>query len=256
MNALADSPAAVPLTLARPSQNSYALGLLAALAVHAAIIFGWPKPQLVIEQVEFGVEAADSSVEVALVAALPAEEPKETVEPPPVEPPIVEPPPPPPEVMPEPPPIPVKPLEMTIPEPAPAPQPPKPKLQKPAPPKPPRIARASGDGSSTIPGNDATTAKVSAGALSAKPGYLRNPHPAYPEEARAAGQQGLVTLSVQVDALGRVAAVRLVRSSGFPVLDERARSTVASRWAFKPAKSGGVPIASDVIIPIRFTLNR
>jgi protein TonB len=148
---------------------------------------------------------------------------------------------------------------MTLPEPVPQPKPappqPKPKQQKPAPPKP-APARASGDGSSKVPGNDATTAQVSAGAQSAKPGYLRNPHPAYPEEARAAGQQGVVTLSVEVNAQGGVASVRVVRSSGFPVLDERARSTVASRWAFKPAKAGGVPVASEVIIPIRFTLNR
>jgi protein TonB len=119
-----------------------------------------------------------------------------------------------------------------------------------------QVARASGDGSSAIPGHDATTAKVSAGALGAKPGYLRNPHPAYPEEARAAGQQGVVTLYVRVDEQGRVASVRVSRSSGFSILDERARSTVANQWAFKPAKAGGIPIASDVIIPIRFTLDR
>ena len=36
----------------------------------------------------------------------------------------------------------------------------------------------------------------------------------------------------------------------------RARSTVASQWSFKPAKAGGVAVAADVVIAIRFTLNR
>ncbi len=260
MNALADTPATASTELQRSGRDSYALGLLAALAVHATVIFGWPNTPPVLEQVEFGVEAGDSSVEVALVAALPAEDSVEAVQPPPIEPPPVELPPPPPEVMPEPPPAPVKPPEMTIPEPAPVPKPappqPKLKLQNPAPSKPTRIAHASGDGSSAVPGNDAITSQITAGALSTKPGYLRNPHPAYPDAARAARQQGLVTLSVRVDARGHVASVRIVSSSGYPALDERARSTVAGRWAFKPARSGGVPIASEVVIPIRFTLNR
>ncbi len=267
MNALADMPAA-PTTprhfpvLERPRQNvggRYTLGLLAALGLHAAVIFGWPKAPVVMEQVEFAVEAADSSVEVSLVAALPAEEPVAEVVPP--EPmPVV---PPPPEPVPEPMPVIEKPPEMTIPAPEPAPKPtprpqvqPKPKTQKPPQPKPAPVARASGDGSSAVPGNDATTARASAGALGAKPGYLRNPHPSYPEDARAAGHQGTVTLFVKVSAEGRVLSVRVAKSSGYASLDERARSTVAARWAFKPAKAGGVAVASDVIIPIRFTLDR
>jgi periplasmic protein TonB len=247
-----------------PGRGSYALGFMVALGMHAAILFCWPKAKVLMEQVEFGVEAADSSVEVSLVAALPAEQPTEVVEtpePPPPEPPPPEPPkpepPPPPVIMPE------KPPEVTVPEPEPAPEPKptppprqiqKPKPQKPAKPKP--VARASGDGSSEIPGNDATTARASAGALGAKPSYLRNPHPSYPEDARAAGQQGTVMLHVKVDENGRVLSVRITRSSGFPSLDERARSTVAGQWSFKPAKAGGVAVTSEVVIPIQFTLNK
>jgi protein TonB len=223
------------------------------------VIFLWPAAKVVTERAEFGVEAADSSVEVSLVAALPAEEPVKAVEPPPDPTPVVTPPPP--EPVPEPPlDVPEKEPEIIIPVPEPKPTPPpravqKPRPEKPAPARPAAPARAAGDGSSVVPGNDATTARASAGALGAKPGYLRNPHPAYPEDARAAGQQGTVMLYVRVDEQGRVVAVRVTRSSGFASLDERARSTVASQWAFKPAKSGGVPIASDVVIPIQFTLN-
>jgi protein TonB len=271
VNALAEMPAATTTprhfpTLERPNQRvagRYALGMLAALGLHAAVIFGWPQKPVVMEQVEFAVEAADSSVEVSLVAARPAEEPVAEVVPP--EPVPVEPPPPVPvpEPMPEPPPVIEMPPEMTIPEPAPAPKPtprpqvqPKPKAQKPPAPKPAPAARASGDGSSAVPGQDATTARASAGALGAKPGYLRNPHPSYPEDARAAGHQGEVRLYVKVSAEGRVLSVRVERSSGHASLDERARRTVANQWSFKPAKAGGVAVASDVVIPIRFTLNR
>lgn len=242
----------------RPQETSvsYGIGLLAALAVHAALIFVWPKPHVLEKTVEFDVEAGDASVEVSLVAAPTAEEeqPKEM-------PPDPTPPPPPPEQKEEPPspPPPEKAPEMTIPEPPPKPpepqrlkqqQPPQPPKQRPKPAAP----RAVGDGSSKIPGNDATTARAASGAISAKPAYLRNPHPAYPEEARAAKQQGVVTLKVNVDVTGHVVSVRVVQSSGFPILDERARSTVAEKWVFKPATSGGVAVPSEVVIPIRFTL--
>lgn len=243
----------------RPQETSatYVVGLLAALVIHASVIFLWPKPQALLKMPEFDVEAGDASVEVSLVAALPAEEeqPKETPPDP------TPPPPPPPEQKeePPPPPPPEKAPEMTIPEPPPQPpEPPRPKQQQPPqPPKPkpkPAAPRPVGDGSSKIPGNDATTAKAASGAISAKPAYLRNPHPAYPEEARAAKQQGVVMLKVNVDATGHVVSVRVTQSSGFPILDERARSTVAEKWVFKPAMAGGTAVASEIVIPIRFTL--
>lgn len=237
----------------------YLPALAAAIAVHAALLFGIREraAALVQEQVEFAVDYADASVEVSLVAALPADEVQETPEP------VVEPEPtpvpPPPETVPEPPPVvETKPPEMTIAEPPPKPVV-QPRPQPKAPTKPKteaRVARASGDGSSAVPGNDATTATASAGASSAKPGYLRNPHPAYPEEARKAKQQGVVTLRLSVDAQGHPSSVQVTRSSGFPILDERARSTVANQWSFKPARVGGNPVPSQIVIPIRFTLDR
>lgn len=269
MNALAEMPrvsrpalAAAAATLPPASSRmSYLGGLVAALGVHAAILFAWPPPAPVLVPVEFGVELAESSVEVSLVAALPAEEPAPVVETPP------EPVPLPPAPVPEPPPVESPPPEpvarpaMTVPEPEPPkvvrrekpraePQPaPKPRAAAPA-------ARPIGDGSSAVPGRDATTAVAAAGAASVKPSYLRNPHPVYPEAARAARQQGTVMLQVRVDEQGKVSGIRVSRSSGFPLLDESARSTVAERWKFRPAKAGGVPVASNVTIPIRFTFSR
>jgi len=94
------------------------------------------------------------------------------------------------------------------------------------------------------------------GADSVQAGYLRNPHPAYPEEARRARQQGVVHLRVDINDRGRVEKVVISASSGYPLLDEQARTTVAERWVFKPARRGNTPVASQVEIPVRFTLDR
>ncbi|MDD2708416.1 MAG: TonB family protein [Verrucomicrobiae bacterium] len=111
-----------------------------------------------------------------------------------------------------------------------------------------------GDGSSPAPGRDATTLRSSGGAQTmAKPDYLHNPAPPYPEAARQRKQQGVVRLHVEVDEKGHAAAVRLSASSGFPLLDESALRTVRG-WKFQPARMGSLAIASQVEIPIRFQL--
>lgn len=113
----------------------------------------------------------------------------------------------------------------------------------------------SGDGSSPIPGKDATTLYASGGAQAeAKPNYLKNAPPRYPEAARRAGQEGLVLLWVEVTSEGRPDSVTVRQSSGYPVLDEAALRAV-KKWKFYPAKIGTLPVASRVEVPIRFQLN-
>lgn len=81
----------------------------------------------------------------------------------------------------------------------------------------------------------------------------RNPPPSYPEAARRAGQEGRVALLVQIDHSGQVVHVAVHRSSGVPELDQEAVRTV-SRWRFQPAVGDGKPVASEIIVPIRFSL--
>lgn len=255
------------------ARSAYAISFCVALAVHASVLWGVKSRQLDDAAVEFGVEAGDSSVEVTLVAALPNEaeiiaeptepemlepepetmpepelerEPEPAAEPEPEAPPVTEP-------------------DMAIPKPKPTPektQPPVRQKLRARPmaavqkPRAPARSNAHGDGSSTIPGLDATTQRASAGQADSRPSYLRNPHPTYPEAARAAGQEGVVNLEVMVTDSGTVASVRVTKSSGHPMLDERALSTVRDRWRFKPARSGGAAISSRVVIPIRFRLSR
>jgi protein TonB len=115
--------------------------------------------------------------------------------------------------------------------------------------------KETGDGSSVVPGKDATTLYSSASAQTrAKPNYLKNPAPTYPEAARRAGQEGLALLSVSVSRDGVPEEVEIRKSSGFYLLDEAAVRAVR-KWKFQPAGVGGIPIASRVEIPIRFRLD-
>jgi len=85
------------------------------------------------------------------------------------------------------------------------------------------------------------------------PAYYRNPPPPYPEEARALKQEGGVLLRVEVSADGKVDSVGLLQGSGFPLLDESARKTVAG-WIFKPARMAGIAVSAVLDIPVRFEL--
>lgn len=82
-----------------------------------------------------------------------------------------------------------------------------------------------------------------------------NVPPRYPPEALAAGQGGVVWLRVAIDAEGRAAAVEIERSSGIELLDEAALRGVAL-WRFRPAQRAGEAVASEVLVPIRFTPRR
>lgn len=87
-----------------------------------------------------------------------------------------------------------------------------------------------------------------------RPAYRDNPLPSYPLAARRRGIEGAVALKVAVDAEGRPQAVAVVASSGSDMLDEAALNAVR-RWRFTPARRGGVAVAADIIVPIRFQLD-
>ena len=86
------------------------------------------------------------------------------------------------------------------------------------------------------------------------PGYLLNPHPPYPEEARQLRQSGQVLLKVKVDDTGAAESVEIAKSSGYPLLDDSALETVKG-WKFTPFRMAGVAISGTVDVPIVFSLN-
>lgn len=87
----------------------------------------------------------------------------------------------------------------------------------------------------------------------ARPLYRENPPPPYPPAARSRRYQGTVMLEVLVNQGGKAEEIRVLESSGYPLLDRAAVSGVQS-WLFEPGRRNGVPIAMWVQVPIRFTL--
>jgi len=104
--------------------------------------------------------------------------------------------------------------------------------------------------------NDSVTfGNTSIGELSlAVPRYRENPHPVYPMIARIRGYEGVVLISAEVLADGRVGYVKLKKSSGYSVLDQSALNAVR-KWIFEPARKMNTPLSTYVDIPLRFSLN-
>jgi protein TonB len=109
-----------------------------------------------------------------------------------------------------------------------------------------------GDASSSKPGQDATTLQAKPN-VEAKPNYLKNPEPVYPESARRRRQEGLVLLAVTVTTQGRVSHIEVNKSSGFFLLDDAALQAVRD-WEFEPARIGSVALESQIGVPVRFEL--
>lgn len=81
-----------------------------------------------------------------------------------------------------------------------------------------------------------------------------NRPPVQPARSLRNGEEGRVMLRVLVQADGTAGEVQVRTSSGFPMLDEAARSAVQS-WRFNPATSNGKPVAEWYLVPIVFKLS-
>ncbi|MBK8230953.1 MAG: M56 family metallopeptidase [Candidatus Eisenbacteria bacterium] len=77
----------------------------------------------------------------------------------------------------------------------------------------------------------------------------------YPEAERQAGITGTVVVEIDIDAEGKVTRTAIKEEiEGHPAFTEQALLYVP-KWKFVPAKKGGVPIASTVILPVRFQVD-
>lgn len=85
--------------------------------------------------------------------------------------------------------------------------------------------------------------------------YANNPKPSYPSSAKRLNQQGLTRLRVLVGGDGRVQQIAVESSSGFAVLDNAAMSAVRD-WKFAPYRRGDTAIASWVIVPFNWKLEK
>ncbi len=75
--------------------------------------------------------------------------------------------------------------------------------------------------------------------------------PTYPPEAARRGETGTVALQLHIAADGFVDRVDVVRSSGYPLLDQAAVSRLRT-WHFTPAMKGGMPVPSIYRIAVTF----
>ncbi|PTX97994.1 hypothetical protein DB354_06680 [Opitutus sp. ER46] len=75
--------------------------------------------------------------------------------------------------------------------------------------------------------------------------------PTYPIDLRRVGGAGEATVNVSVDASGRPTAVRCVAAS-HPLMARAAEAAVLE-WRFAPALRAGVPVASELVVPLMFS---
>lgn len=85
----------------------------------------------------------------------------------------------------------------------------------------------------------------------AKP--VRQIPPRYPDEARARGVTGYVTLKMKIDEDGRVQQLRVTDTEPKGVFDQSALDAVRG-WEFSPALYGGEPVAMWAVQTLRFQL--
>ena len=104
-----------------------------------------------------------------------------------------------------------------------------------------------GEGGSGSPG-----LSIRRGAGVTPPELIYKVEPEFSEEARNAKYQGVVVLSIVVDATGLVRDVRVLRGLGMG-LDEKAIEAV-SRWRFRPGLFDGKPAATEATVQVSFQL--
>ncbi|MGB5158265.1 MAG: energy transducer TonB [Desulfobacterales bacterium] len=85
------------------------------------------------------------------------------------------------------------------------------------------------------------------------PLYKVNPPPAYPQDARKRGFEGIVILSIFVDESGRVKNLSVFTSSGYRTLDDSALKAVKN-WLFEPGMKSNKKASMWIRVPIRFEL--
>ena len=103
---------------------------------------------------------------------------------------------------------------------------------------------------SAVAANPGGTKPLRVGGTIGVPTKIKNVSPVYPEDARAAGVQGVVVLEAVIDEIGAVSSARVLRS--IPLLDQAALDAVR-QWEFTPTLLNGVPVSVMMTVTINFT---
>ena len=76
----------------------------------------------------------------------------------------------------------------------------------------------------------------------------------YPSEARARGEQGVVTLAFSIDRNGHVTSRRITEGSGYSALDEEAMALVMRAQPMPAFPQSMTETEISLTVPIRFSL--
>lgn len=82
---------------------------------------------------------------------------------------------------------------------------------------------------------------------------ISTPPPAYPAEVACTGGEGTSVLKVSIGPAGIPDTITVLTSSGFPALDEAARTAVEG-WQFRPATRNGQAVSASIQVPVKFQL--
>jgi protein TonB len=203
----------------------WAMAALVVLAVHLAAIAAYVyvhKPdEIGDDTTPIAVDFAptEDTVDQAAVAPVPEAPPKEIEKPPP---------PPPPE-----------PVAVVAP---PDVKPPPPQVEEQKPPTPAMPARTKGGAPHVAPAWQTSLVR-----------HLEQ-YKRYPSEAQSRGEEGVVLLSFSVDRTGHVLAHRVLRSSGYPALDDEVMSMIERAQPLPPFPATMTEAKLDLTVPIRFSL--
>jgi len=98
-----------------------------------------------------------------------------------------------------------------------------------------------------------TDVVMTANTVDTPPRAVEQASPQYPARARARGVEGQVTVSLLIDATGRVADARVTDSVPAGTFDEAALSAVR-QWRFTPAEYEGRPVSMRASQVLEFAL--
>lgn len=100
-------------------------------------------------------------------------------------------------------------------------------------------------------GADAGPAPIPVGGRVAVPQRLVTAQPVYPAFAKTARVQGIVELSIVIDAIGNVKSAQIVKS--IPQLDKAAIDAVR-QWKYAPTIVNGAAVPVTMVVQVTFTL--
>ena len=89
-----------------------------------------------------------------------------------------------------------------------------------------------------------------AAAFDVRPEPVKTPPPAYPQQLKGSGIDGVVAVRLLVDENGSVAEAKASKSNH--VLFEPPAVEAVLKWKFKPATKAGKPVAASIVLPVRF----